>query len=117
MERLHERSPAIAEEVVALLYQSDKELDHLFTPAGRINVLGKSLAGEVVGGYTLDRPIGRGGMGTVWLAHRSDGRFEGLAAVKLLNLALLGEIGEARFRNEGSVLARLTHPNIARLYD
>ena len=117
LEQLHEHSPALADEVLALLQQSDEELDHLFTPAGRINLLGQSLAGQVVGGYTLDRAIGRGGMGTVWLAKRSDGRFEGLAAVKLLNLALLGEAGEARFRNEGSVLARLSHPNVARLYD
>ena len=36
-----------------------------------------SLAGQTVGAYTLDVPLGRGGMGTVWLARRSDGRFEG----------------------------------------
>ena len=56
-------------------------------------------------------------MGTVWLARRSDGRFEGTAAVKLLNLALLDQVGAARFRREGTVLARLNHPNIARLLD
>ncbi len=56
-------------------------------------------------------------MGTVWLARRTDGRFEGLAAVKLLNLARLSPGGQARFRREGSVLARLTHPGIARLLD
>jgi tetratricopeptide (TPR) repeat protein len=56
-------------------------------------------------------------MGSVWLAHRSDGHFEGLAAIKFLNLALLGHGGVARFRREGDMLARLTHPNIARLLD
>ena len=56
-------------------------------------------------------------MGTVWLARRSDGRFEGTAAVKLLNLALLDQVGAARFQREGTVLARLKHPNIARLLD
>jgi serine/threonine-protein kinase len=56
-------------------------------------------------------------MGTVWLARRADGHFEGEAAVKLLNLALLSSSGQKRFRREGSVLARLTHPNIARLLD
>jgi serine/threonine-protein kinase len=56
-------------------------------------------------------------MGTVWLARRSDGRFEGNVAVKLLNTALIGRNGEDRFRREGRVLARLTHPNIARIMD
>ncbi len=56
-------------------------------------------------------------MGTVWLARRSDGRFEGFAAVKLLNASLVGREGEDRFRREGTILARLTHPSIARLID
>ena len=56
-------------------------------------------------------------MGSVWLAERSDGRFDGRAAVKLLNLALVGRAGEERFRREGNILARLTHPNIAHLID
>jgi serine/threonine-protein kinase len=56
-------------------------------------------------------------MGSVWLARRADGRFDGLAAVKILNLALLSATGQERFRQEGSVLARLAHPGIARLLD
>jgi serine/threonine-protein kinase len=56
-------------------------------------------------------------MGTVWLARRSDGRFEGTVAVKFLNTALIGRAGEQRFRREGNILARLTHPHIARLID
>ncbi|HSU94556.1 MAG TPA: tetratricopeptide repeat protein [Gemmatimonadaceae bacterium] len=76
-----------------------------------------TLAGQTLGAYVLERPIGEGGMGSVWLARRSDGRFEGAAAIKFLSLAVAGPIGEARFRREGSVLARLSHPNIARLLD
>src|SRR5262245_19517081 len=76
-----------------------------------------SLAGLELGGWTLERQLGQGGAGSVWLARRSDGRFEGHAAVKLLNLALLSRSGQERFRQEGSVLARLTHPGIARLLD
>jgi eukaryotic-like serine/threonine-protein kinase len=72
---------------------------------------------RVLGPWRLERPIGQGGMGTVWLAHRADGRFEGTAAIKFLALALTGADGEARFRAEGHVLARLAHPNIARLLD
>lgn len=75
------------------------------------------LAGVEIGNYTLERLLGRGGMGAVWLAHRSDGRFAGRAAVKFLNLSLLGPAGIERFRSEGSALARLAHPNIARLID
>ena len=56
-------------------------------------------------------------MGSVWLAQRSDGRFEGRVAVKLLNASLVGRAGGERFRREGSILARLVHPHIARLLD
>src|SRR5581483_7050393 len=76
-----------------------------------------SLAGERIGAYRLIAPIGDGGMGTVWLAERSDGRFERKAAVKFLSAGLLGRVGEERFRREGSILGLLGHPNIAELLD
>ncbi len=75
------------------------------------------LAGRVFGAYTLVSPIGHGGIGSVWLARRSDGRFEGQVAVKLLHIARLGRAAEERFRREGTLLARLTHPCIAHLID
>ena len=76
-----------------------------------------SLAGQTLGAYRLTSRIGQGGMGSVWLAERCDGRFEGRAAVKLLNIALMGRAGEERFRREGNILARLTHPHIAHFVD
>ena len=76
-----------------------------------------SLAGQTIGAYTLREPIGQGGMGSVWRAERSDGRYQASVAVKFLNLALLGHGGVERFSREGNMLARLTHPNIARLLD
>ena len=63
-----------------------------------------TLAGRTVGSYTLERSLGRGGMGAVWLAHRSDGRYAGSVAIKLLNLSLLGRAGTERFKREGSAL-------------
>ncbi|HSK77028.1 MAG TPA: hypothetical protein VLQ45_11260, partial [Thermoanaerobaculia bacterium] len=69
------------------------------------------------GAYELVEPLGAGGMGSVWLARRSDGHFEGMVAVKLLSAALLGAAGAARFRREGTILARLKHPHIAQLID
>src|SRR5262245_46803037 len=76
-----------------------------------------ALTGQTVGAYRLVSRIGQGGMGSVWLAERCDGRFEGRAAIKLLNLALMGREGQERFRREGTILARLTHPHIAHLVD
>jgi len=76
-----------------------------------------TMAGRSFGPYTLERLLGHGGMGAVWLAHRSDGRYEGKVAVKLLNAALIGKASERRFRREGEVLARLAHPHITRLFD
>ncbi|MFN5048463.1 protein kinase domain-containing protein [Roseateles sp.] len=65
----------------------------------------------------LGGQIGHGGMGSVWLARRTDGRFEGLVAIKFLTTGLLGQGDAARFAREGQILARLTHPHIARLID
>jgi serine/threonine protein kinase/tetratricopeptide (TPR) repeat protein len=76
-----------------------------------------SLAGQVLGAYQLVSLIGQGGSGSVWLAERCDGRFEGKAAVKLLNLSLITPAGEERFKREGTFLARLRHPRIAHLID
>lgn len=75
------------------------------------------MAGQTVGAYTLVSQIGQGGMGSVWLAQRSDGRFERRAAVKFLSIALAGPDGEKRFKREGTILGRLTHPHIAELLD
>jgi serine/threonine protein kinase/Tol biopolymer transport system component len=78
---------------------------------------GRGLAGQTFGVYTLISQIGQGGMGSVWLAERNDGRFDRRVAVKTLNIALIGKSGEERFKREGSILARLTHPHIAGLFD
>jgi serine/threonine-protein kinase len=77
----------------------------------------RSLAGKQIGAYTLDHLIGRGGMGEVWLASRSDGRFEGRCAIKFLDRLVARPRVADRFRHEGRLLARLGHPNIARLLD
>ena len=77
----------------------------------------QSLSGQAVGAYRLLSMIGQGGSGSVWLAERCDGRFEGRAAVKLLNVSLINRAGEERFKREGTLLARLRHPRIAHLID
>ena len=115
---LREKDPALAAEIESLLDDA-RVLDREgFLERGpSLKPPPATLAGQLIGAYTLEAPLGQGGMGTVWLARRSDGRFEGKVAVKFLNTALIGRAGEQRFRREGNILARLTHPHIARLID
>ena len=74
-------------------------------------------AGLAVGPYTLLRLLGEGGMGSVWLAQRSDGRYDAQVAIKFLHSGLLAAGQAERFAQEGAILARLAHPHIARLLD
>ena len=114
---LREGDPDTAADVDVLLDQHRRLTAEGFLDAPPARPGPEPLAGTTIGAYTLVSRIGRGGTGTVWLASRSDGRFEGRAALKLLNAGLVGEAGEARFIREGTILARLTHPHIARLID
>ncbi len=75
------------------------------------------LAGDRVGPYTLERELGRGGMGVVWLAVRSDGAYERKVALKLPHTHLAGGSTLRRFRRERDILATLSHPNIAQFLD
>lgn len=78
---------------------------------------GSPWVGQTVGAYTLIAAIGQGGMGSVWLARRSDGRFERQVAIKFLSIAVGSQTGVQRFRREGKILGQLTHPHIAELID
>jgi serine/threonine protein kinase len=75
------------------------------------------IPGDRVGPYLLVRELGRGGMGTVWLAERSDGTFKRTVALKLPHLGFRDRALRERFDRERDILAALAHPNIARLYD
>src|SRR5262249_22539920 len=67
--------------------------------------------------YEILREIGRGGMGTVYLARRADGLFEQKVAIKVVTPESAGREVIRRFEQERAILASLVHPNIARLYD
>jgi serine/threonine-protein kinase len=89
----------------------------LFSSMAFAAVQDAAMTGQQVGAYTIDRLLGRGGMGEVWLASRSDGRFEGQCAIKFLAAAIAQPKLVERFRYEAGLLARLGHPHIARLLD
>ena len=72
---------------------------------------------RTAGSWHLETLIGRGGMGEVWRARRSDGGFEQVAALKLLKRGMDSEVLLDRFLQERRILARLEHPNIAHLLD
>jgi serine/threonine-protein kinase len=76
----------------------------------------ESTEGDLVGPYVLLRELGRGGMGSVWLAERADGSFKRQVALKLPRLSWGPGLAE-RMAREREIGALLEHPNIARLYD
>ena len=115
-------SPALADELSEWLRDNELAacggfLSNSATPPAVEHAETASLAGQRLGAYVLESPLGQGGTGTVWRARREDGRYDGAVAVKLLHLSLLGRAGAERFRREGHILARLTHPHIAHLLD
>jgi serine/threonine-protein kinase len=115
---LRTENPTLARQLEILLEEHRELSKEGFLDARPVELPGGSgLAGQVLGVYTLVSQIGHGGMGTVWLAERNDGRFERRVAVKVLNIALMGKGGEERFKREGRILGRLTHPHIAELID
>jgi eukaryotic-like serine/threonine-protein kinase len=113
---LREGDAALADDLAALL-ERHATLEQQGFLKGVAPTPEPSLAGQALGDYTLRSLLGQGGMGSVWLADRSDGRYQGQAAAKLLNASLVGHDGEARFKREASILARLRHPHIAHLID
>ncbi len=76
-----------------------------------------SMTGRRIGPYALEEEIGRGGMGVVYRARRVEGEFDQVVAVKILPLGYARGAVVNRFRAERQILARLDHPNIARLLD
>jgi len=114
------RDALLASELEVLLGEHDSLRDSAFLesapPVFPTSADIPSMEGQTIGAYRLISLIGQGGMGSVWLAERCDGRFEGRAAVKLLNTAR-GRLVEERFRREGNFLAKVTHSHIARLID
>ena len=93
------------------LFQGDTKSD----PHGSAIEQEDANAGRGIGPFRIVREIGRGGMGTVYLAERADGAYEQQVALKVVNAGLLTWELEQRFLRERQILARLDHSGIARL--
>jgi serine/threonine-protein kinase len=96
-------------------FQSLPRLDLDTATAGEGEASGR--AGEAIGPYRLVRPLGEGGMGSVWLAERTDGILNRPVALKLPRASWLRPGLSERMAREREILASLEHAHIARLYD
>ena len=113
------QEPEIAYRLEILLLEHSVLASDGFLETGVVDLpsTAATLAGQTIGAFEVVSQIGQGGMGSVWLARRNDGRFERQVALKFLNIALLGKEGEDRFKREGKILALLAHRHIAELID
>lgn len=113
--------PKVAARLRALL-RAHRRHGALELPAAPLEEAGPeppedALCGRVIGGWTLGRELGRGGMSVVYEASRGEGRQCQRAALKLLTLGALAARGRGHVRREHAILARLNHAHIAHLYD
>lgn len=111
---------ALAAEVASLLVAEAEAGDFIETPVGPVPAPDEAadpFEGRALGVYVIERRIGHGGMGTVYLAHRADHHFEQRVAIKMLRRGMDSDLLVQRFRHERQILASLDHPHIARLFD
>lgn len=115
LDALRAQDPALAAELLRMLAHENTEDPRVDQPI--VTAPPGMTQGDTVGPYTLDGKLGEGGMGQVWRAHRSDGLHQIPLALKLLRPGLADTNLRTRFNREREILARLAHPNIARLMD
>jgi serine/threonine-protein kinase len=110
---------ALAAEVMALL--AADQSPHSLLERRAVDAVGELRPalpeGTRVGSYRVLERVAVGGMGAVYLAERADGQFEQRVALKVIRRGMDSESSLARFHAERRILARLQHPNIARLID
>jgi serine/threonine protein kinase/tetratricopeptide (TPR) repeat protein/TolB-like protein len=122
LERACAEEPELRAELDRLLSAHDRAGAFIHEPAvvrGGVTLADddESRVGRRLGAYRLVRPLGRGGMGAVYLAERDDGAYTQQVAIKLVKRGMDTDQVLARFRAERQILASLDHPNIARLLD
>ena len=105
--------PALRERVQAMLARI--EADELYDASPEPTV--DALIGERLGAFRIVEAIGRGGMGRVYRGEREGADFRQDVAIKLIRRGFDFDDIRARFLRERRILARLSHPNLARFID
>lgn len=77
----------------------------------------EDLSGSRINNWRLEKQLARGGLATVYIAHRDDGEYDQRAAFKVLRRGLDTDDVVARFRAERQILSALDHPAIAGILD
>jgi eukaryotic-like serine/threonine-protein kinase len=112
--------PELRADVESLLANdtgNDDALSLALSEAAARALGGRNLAGDRLGAYRVLREIGRGGMGTVYLAVRDDDHYRKQVAIKVVKWGMDTADVLRRFRHERQILAGLEHTHIARLLD
>jgi serine/threonine-protein kinase len=115
LERQDRLDPQLQEVLRSLLEQASHESSELIETASW--ALPEARPGDRIGPYRLVRELARGGMGVVWVAERADGSFERQVALKLPRAEWTAPGLAQRMARERAILASLSHPHIAQLYD
>jgi eukaryotic-like serine/threonine-protein kinase len=116
LRELRDEDPTLTADLESLIALEAESADFLTEPLVPSRLAGAQ-PGIEIGPYRLERLLGEGGMGQVWLAARSDGLYQRRVALKLLRPGLTDTNLRQRFTRERQILARLAHPHIARLLD
>ena len=116
---LRDKDAGVFREVDSLLKAMQQVSGFLETPPALLSDWSPAelAPGQKAGPYQIERLLGRGGMGSVYLAARADEAFEKKVAIKQINRERLNHMSVRRFQLERQILASLEHPNIARLLD
>ena len=106
-----------AESMLALDDVAEDELNAIIEGAASSLFRPEPIEGSHFGAWRIEREIGRGGMGAVYLALRDGADFEKLVAIKVIKRGVNTAAVLSRFLDERRILASLDHPYIARLID
>lgn len=117
IDRVCESDPELRKQVLTVLSHQESQTMELSSDGERV-MSGDQLileAGEWFGNFLIQGMLGRGAMGTVYLAEQQNPKRS--VALKIMNVELMTELGRRRFDLETESLAKLKHPGIATIYE